>query len=676
MILSSLKARLFHRNNPTLSTAEMLKIAFNHHNHGKLDQAKTIYHQILKLEPNHADTLHLLGVLTSQSGQYEQAVKLINQAIEFKPETPNYYNNLGTVHYNHGYFKESMTACEQAVRLNPNFVDAQFNLGNALFKLIQYEQAVSAYQKAITLKPDHVDAQFNLGNVFKELNQQKAAIAAFNKTIDLNPKHADAYYYLGLMLEHQELLDEALTAFKQAVNFKPDYAEAYYNIGHILFRQEQFEDAVSAYQYSLQLKPDDADSYNNLGVVLREQGKYDESKNCIKKALELKPDFAEAYNNLAEALLIEGQFDESKSALMKAIEIMPEFAQAYKNLSTVKKFGSEDNEIILRIKSLLNNNEISEDSAIYLNFAIAKIYDDCKDYDLAFEHYKRGNELKHKRCDVNREADKNIINTRTDIFNSDFFKSNVNLGNLSKLPVFIVGMPRSGTTLVEQIIASHPQAYGAGELNYIGKEINYYIEHQLNSNDSTELKSYFDTTKIQLITEEYLKHLREYSSDALRITDKMPANFLHLGLIAYMFPKARIIHCQRDALDTCLSIYFQNFSLPMDFAYSLSDIGHWYRNYERLMAHWNEVLAKSILNVQYEKLVEFQEQESRKIINFLGLDWDDACLYFQNEPRTVLTASSWQVRQPIYKSSVKRWKHYEKYLAPLKEALGHNDKRS
>ena len=671
--MSSIKNRLFRRNRNNNAVEEMMNAAIEQHQQGNLAQAESFYRKVLDLKPDHADCLHLLGLLTSQNGQFEQAIELINKAIEHKPDASVYYNNLGVTYFNQGNYKDSVFACNNALKITPDFVDAYYNLGNALFKLGQFEDAAVSYQKVLNLNPGHIDSQFNLGNTYKELQNLDLAISAFKKTIELNTKHADAYYNLGLLLEDTGQLEEAKTAYGQAILCNPDYSEAYYNTGNILYRQKQYDAAVNAFNKSLQINPGYADACNNLGVVLREQKKYDESKKYIRKAIDLKPDFAEAYHNLAEALIIEGNFDESENALMKTIEIMPDYAHAYYSLSTIKKFSEKDSEIVHQIETLLNIKSIYDDDAIYLNFAIAKIFDDCKEYDLAFKYFKAGNKLKRKKYNINIAENEAKISSLIKTFDDDFFKSNFNIGSTSTLPVFIIGMPRSGTTLIEQIIANHHNAYGAGELNYIGENCNIVtkniIEHEINDLSTTELI----LEKFQNIIDGYTCELKSYSSNALRITDKMPTNFLYLGIIALLFPKSHIIHCQRNPLDTCLSIYFQNFSLPVEYAYSLTDIGNWYCGYNRLMKHWSEVLPVPVLNIKYEDLISSQHTESNKIIKYIGLDWDENCIVYQNANRPVLTASSWQVRQPIYKSSVERWKNYEKYLEPLKNILSENN---
>ena len=656
-------------NNQTAGNSEIILVAVDHHKRGELEKAETIYREILEDQPDHADCLHLLGVLNSQKCRYDQAIKLIKKAIQLNPGQANFFNNLGIAYYHQDQLEDAINACEQALKITPHFADANYNLGNAYFKLGQVEKAKTAYQNAIDINPEHVDAYFNLGSACGKLGENDIALDAFKKVTQLNPNHPEAFYNLGSLLEDKGLLEEAETAYNTTIILKPDHIEANFSIGNIYLTREQYDKAKSAYKNVLQLDPDHARAYINLGCVYQENEEFEKAKNAFYKAEQLEPDDPEIYNNIGVVCIKEGNFKEAEVAIKKALEINPEYCQAYEHYSGIKKFTRDDDKTINKIESMLKQNNLVDDDAIHLNFAIAKILDDCKEYDRAFSAYKQGNQLKRKKFNIDMKAYENNINLIKNTYNANFFDSITVTGNNSKLPVFIVGMPRSGTSLVEQIIASHPQACGAGELDYIGKAADTFMNHLLNSTYETGSSSNLDSTNLDFITGEYLAILKNYSGDAKRITDKMPGNFLHLGFIAFLFPNTRIIHCQRDPYDNCLSIYFQNFDRPHDYSYDLSDIGHRYRYYQGLMQHWHDVLPIPVLDIKYEKLVEDQEKESRRIIEYLGLEWDDSCLSFQKKRRTVLTASTWQVRQPIYKTSVKRWKNYEKYLGPLFEAL-------
>ncbi len=571
MMFPSLINRLFQRNNQDLSIEKLLQTAITYHSRGELDQAKNICQQILQKKPDHADSLHLLGVLTSQRGQFEQAVELISQAIELNPGVPDYYNNLGRLLYDQGRLEETMIALE----------------------------------KALQLKPDFYDAQKFLGIVFKDL----------------------------------WLLEDARAAFEKALN----------------------------------IRSDDAEIYDCLGLTLHLLREFDEAKYNIEKAIQIRPDYAPAYNNLAVVLQALGNFEEAKTAYDKALQLSPNNPNSIAGLAYLKKFTPADLEFIDRAESVLETLGESDSNIRLLYFALGKMLDDCGEFDRAFSHYEKANTLNREEYKLDPETEVQKVSVMIETFTPDLFEQCRGFGDPSRLPVFIVGMPRSGTSLVEQIIASHPQVYGAGELTQIGN-ISKTLHEYLNSDEQyPECMWQLDKNTTQSLVGDYLALLRDYSNDTARVTDKMPANFVHLGLISILFPQSYIIHCRRDPLDVCLSMYFNNMAGPQGYAFRLSDVGYWYRQYERLMDHWKKYLPIPILDVHYEELVNDQKNISRDLTEYLELDWDEHCVSFHETKRTVLTASNWQVKQPIYNSSLQRWKNYEKFLGPLKKVLKYDE---
>jgi tetratricopeptide (TPR) repeat protein len=582
--------------------AQSLQLAVHHHQTGQLQQAKAIYAEILRVYPNHADVLNLLGVIAGQTEQYSEALALISRAIEINSAVPDYHNNLGKV----------------------------------LQGLGRIEAAIDCYRKALDLRGDHVDALFNLGNALMRQRQFEAAVSCFEKVLRIAPDYADAHNNLGQALQEQGKIDAAVSAYQTALQINPNNATYHCNVGLILEKQGKIEEAISYYERTLQIAPDNVNAHNNLGNALSSLGKRDAAIISYKNALHHKPDHSLAHYNLA----------------------------------LIENHDSVNHEYIHRVESLLEVKDLEDKDAMHLHFALGKIYDDCGAYDKAFAHYRRGNKIKRKTIEFDANALEDLVSRLMRTFTREFFQERMAFQNSSDIPVFIVGMPRSGTTLVEQIIASHPQVYGAGELIYfLGAPT--MIPKQLQSSlPYPDCVTLIDEVTCHLLAEGYLSFLSTQCSTALRITDKLPSNFLNLGLISLVFPNAHIIHCQRHPLDTCLSIYTQNFETTIAYAYELSEIGDFYRQYARLMAYWGETISVPILDVSYEKLVQDQDPISHQIIEFLGLDWDDHCLSFYKTDRPVRTASAWQVRQPIYSHSIGRWKHYEAFLGPLKEQLG------
>ena len=334
-----------------------------------------------------------------------------------------------------------------------------------------------------------------------------------------------------------------------------------------------------------------------------------------------------------------------------------------------KRFTAEDRAEIDTLEAALTREKLRDSRRANIHYALGKAYDDCGEYDKAFEHFEHANEIEARRYRFNRERHVIALQKVKDHFPAALFERFAGAGSTSERPVFVVGMPRSGTTLVEQIIASHPSVHGADELTMIQQCTDRLAAEFGSERPYPECIGDIDAATIARFADEYLAHLRTHSTSALRVTDKMPANFWHLGFIALLFPHARVVHCRRDARDVCVSNYFQQYAQAHHYTYKLADLGLYYSSYRSLMRHWRSVLPLRMYEIDYERLVEDQETQSKKLIEYCGLEWDERCLEFHKTRRTVFTASHWQVRQPMYRRSSQRWKHYESHMGELFEAL-------
>jgi tetratricopeptide (TPR) repeat protein len=338
------------------------------------------------------------------------------------------------------------------------------------------------------------------------------------------------------------------------------------------------------------------------------------------------------------------------------------------------KVTKDNSHEIFEIENALENTSLSEDGCIYMDFALGKIHDDLGKYEEAFEYYQRANKQERAKHTFHPKDHHEFISKIIKCFGKDFIRSSHDWSNPSQKPVFIVGMPRSGTSLVEQVISSHPNAIGGGEIGFLF-EYEKTLVSETRANTYPDYMEWFDRQDADAVADSYLKlieNLSQKNEQCLRVTDKMPHNFLYLGLLHSIFPVARFIHCQRNPLDTCLSIYFQKFTLGHSYSYDLSEIGVSFAEYTRLMDHWDNVLPGVVHNIQYEDLIYKHEDSARRLIDFCGLEWHSKCLEFHKSSRPVLTSSNWQVRQPVYKSSLDRWKNYDAFLDPLKKILKTN----
>ena len=463
-------------------------------------------------------------------------------------------------------------------------------------------------------------------------------------------------------------LPEAERIYQQILQADPHQPVALHLLGVINHQRGENDVAVGLITKALAIAPDYAEAHNNLGNALRGLGKLDEAVASYHKALAIAPDFAEAHNNLGAALQDLGKLDEAVAAHHRALELKPDYAEAHNNLARSKTFKTGDPEIAV-MEALATDSALDDDKKLFVFFALGKAHEDIGEYDRAFECFASGNRLKHRIVGFRIADEEKAAERLMAVFDETLFARLDGVGHATETPVFIVGMPRSGTSLIEQILASHPHVHGAGESPVLGR-----IVHELPGTYPAEpypdCVSGIDGAGWRALGRAYMERLLGDAPAARRVTDKMPRNVELVGLIHLMLPNARVIHCIRDPLDTCLSCYTIRFEASQDFTYDLTDLGRYFRLYERLVDHWRRVLPAKLLDVRYEDVVDDLEGSARRLLDFCGLEWNDACLEFHKNDRIVRTASAIQVRQPIYRTSVERWRHYERHLGPLIEALG------
>jgi len=437
--------------------------------------------------------------------------------------------------------------------------------------------------------------------------------------------------------------------------------------GFALQQKGRLDEAITIYRMILKAHPRNARGWNFLGGAMVDKNDFQEARRCFETALGINPEAAEVHHNLGVVLRLLGNLDASHRHLEEALRLKPVYAEAYHNYVAAKKFEPGD-PLIDRIEDMLSNGDLDERDRCFGHFAASKVLDDMGEPARAFAHVREGNRLKGRTYDA--AADAEYFSRLRAVFDRTLFERYAGHGHASEAPVFVVGMPRSGTTLVEQVLASHPAVFGAGERNDMDAIAKALPRHVAGEPAFPECLRELDPSIPAKYASAYLQQVGAKAGGAVRLVDKNPHNFKLLGLIAIMFPNARIVHCRRSALDTCLSCYFQNFTKGQDFSFDLDDLAHFYRLYRGLMDHWRDVLPLPVLDLDYEDMVRDRERTMRGLIAFCGLGWDDQCGRFFETERPVRTASSWQVRQPIYASSMARWKAYEAELQPLIAALG------
>ena len=687
----------------TVTPDQAMELASQHQAAGRLAEAEGILRQVLTVKPNDAHALHLRGVIAYQAGQPQLATELIAKAIVQQNNMALFHCNLGEMFRQQGRLEEAIRHGRRAVALDPAMTMALGNLGIALYDTAQYDEAEACHLRALELVPGALQSLNNMGSIQRSRGDKKAAAEWYRKALAVQPEFLDSLSNLGAVLVEDEHAEEAAPFLERALQLRAAYPEALCNLGLVRLKMDRLDEATALFRRSLELKPrypealiglartlheqDDldaaeallrqavdaapqmVDAHCQLGTVLTEQGMAEEAEAAYKQALAIDPAQADALAGLGNLRLEAGAIDEAETLLKEAVAIAPDNVGARFHLTQVKKV-KPGNENLAALEALAPGaSDMSAEKQIALHYALGKAYDDLEDYDRAFPRFMEGAKIKRSKLNYDSRADVARVARIADIVTPDFIARLQGAGNGSDTPVFVLGMPRSGTTLTEQIIASHPDVFGAGELS----DLMEIAQQQPVGNDFLpypENLNRLDATTLTAWGNDYVKRLKRRAPKARRITDKMPANYLALGLIPLLLPNAKIVHVMRNPVDTCVSCFTRLFNRHQDATYDLAELGRHYAAYARLMQHWRALLPGRVLEVQYEDIVADMEGQARRLIDFAGLEWNDACLAFHKTQRSIRTASVTQVRQPIYSSSVERWRHYEQFLGPLLEGLG------
>lgn len=511
--------------------------------------------------------------------------------------------------------------------------------------------AVPGASKRVPTLLAQADALFAEGKYADAVNRLREALESA-------PRHANAHANLGVTLCKLGRYGEGERELRHAIALDETCPRAHLTLGTLLRARGDLAASETALRRAVEQDRRDAQALVDLGLTLGMRGRLGDARDCFEKAMRLKPRSANTLCGLAWLATREGRFEEAERLYRGALESEPRHTVALASLAQLRPMTAADGDWFASVEQMLAGDVSSLEEA-KLRYALGKYFDDLRMYSRAFEQYKRANELQKalaRRYDrADREA---FVDDMIRVYTRDRLARPSQGASESTRPVFVVGMMRSGTSLVEQIIASHPGAMGAGELEFWNATV---LKHQ-----QTLRREVPDEDFVRQVADSYSALLNGHSKDAERVVDKAPGNAEYLGLIHAVFPKARILYLRRDPVDVCLSCYFQDFGSVASFTFDLSDLAHHYREHHRLIAHWRSVLPTDVfLEVPYAELVQDQEGWSRRIIEFIGLPWDSKVLEFHKTERAVITASHWQVRQKIYSSSVGRWKNYQKFVGPL-----------
>ena len=652
-----------------------LQQALSLHRAGRLKEAEAGYRRVLATQPGDPDALHYLGLIAHQSGRYADAVDLIRQAIAARPR-PTFWYNLAQAHLAQRDAAAAEDALKQTLAAVPDHAEALFHLGGLCRARGDVPAAIDCYRRAVAAKAPFADAQVNLGMLLNEAGDPTQAIAHLEAADRLRPNDPEILNNLGLVRKRIDPL-RAIEDFRRALGADPKFAVAAASLAALLISLGRHREAISALEAALEAKGDDIGLRMLLAAACAGADRTEDAIANYEKAAAADPRSAHPLVALGRLYRQMGRFERAYDCYREARERDPDDWDALLGiLSHLKSRMPEDE--VARIASRVDDQTLSSERRRQLHFAISRYREATGDYDDAFSHMREANALRRLELEARSgpydpAGETARVDSTISAFDADYFDRVSGWGADSELPVFIVGMPRSGTSLCEQILASHSQVFGAGELPDIGRIARAFQRQFGEENGSAIGSSYaghMTREVVRLTADEHVERLNLLAPEALRIVDKMPLNYYRLGLIATLFPRARIIHCRRDPVDTCLSCFSRNLPFLPIWASDLRAIGQVYCEYQRLMAHWCRVLPIGILEFTYEDVVSDLARSARRLVEYCGLEWDEDCLEFHRTDRQVKTASIEQVRQPIYLSSIGRWKRFERHLAPLLETLG------
>ncbi len=637
-------------------------------NSGDLINAAMAVERGLQLDANSADLMHLGGQLALHSGDVERGIGLIRSAIRIQPKVAVFHYNLANALALTGELEGALKSFRRALRLNPNDADTFSNMGILLVKCRQLEDAERAFSEAVRLRPDDAKAQLNLAICNAQLRRPEKAEEAIRKVDKLVP-HADAdllhqigNIYRGLGRNHVARL-----YYERALRKKPQAPETLLALGDVLSRSGGNRKALEVLR-ELQAARYDLNFVNPaIARILANLGETNEARALLSGATETCGDNTDYLLRIADEYALIGDFDQQESILRKVLALDPGNVDAFHMLAFApgRKLEPAD---ARRLCEFAEDRELEIDTRVRISFSLGNHFRYAEDYDRSFRYYDLGNRLKGYRFDHAgyleglEKVEKQL--TR------EFFAERKEWGSESGLPVLIVGMPRSGTTLLEQVLSAHPQIHGAGEYGRVSDVCAIADKPVPNFHRDIATAFTLDQEGVAQHAAEYLEQMQRVNLEAARfVTNKLPQNFEELGLFGLLFPHAPIIHIKREPRDNLLSVFFHDFHGTHEYAYDQRALGSYYRLYERLMAHWTSVIPNPILELQYEDLIGGLPDKARELAAFLDIAFDDRMLRFYEQERSVKTASRWQVRQPVYTSSIARWKPYARHLKPLFQAL-------
>ena len=636
------------------------------------------------------------------AGDPVAAEKLCREAVERNPKDVNMSGLLGAVLIKRRRLDEAEQVLKQTIALAPTFAKAHEDLGYVLLEQERYEEAVEVLQKAARLDPKLDAARFNLGKALASAGRGKEADAAFEASFELsperkklalaakhhqegriedaeqlyrqvlnnNPRNVDALRMLAMVAATAKRYDDAERLLRKAVGIAPDFLTAVVDLGRVLKEQDRFEEAIDCLKNAIAINPNNPHTHFLLASAYSPAALNHEAAREYRRALDLAPEHPGALLGLGNALKTIGKQDEAIKAYRDCIRVRPDNGEIYWSLANLKTYRFSDEQIAEMAARVDNPEGLTEQSEVNFLFALGKAHDDRQDYDKAWRYYARGNGKQRMLAQYDPVQTETINDAIVEVFDKALLEEKAGKGCPDRAPIFVLGLPRSGSTLVEQILASHSQVEGTSELPYLGRVAMSLNRNRADGVNYPEAVRELEAAHLTALGEDYINYAQLHRTEGKPFfIDKMPNNFPTIGFLNLILPQAKIIDARRHPLDACVGNFRQHYAKGQTFSYDLTDLGEYCLQYLRMMDHWHQALPGRILTVQYEEMVMDFESQARRLLDHCELPWEEACGRFYETERPVRTASSEQVRQPIYTGALNFWRNYERHLDELVEIV-------
>ncbi len=624
----------------------------------------------LDQNPGCTDHIRLLGLALIKQNRTAEAEEQLRFALSLEPEFPQLHEDLGSVLAMQSRFEEAIPAFEKAIQLQPALPLAQKKLGQALAAVGRGEDADEAFKEYIDKDPER--AAISKGVELQRSDKHDEAIEIFRAVLKKNPNNVNAMRHLAKSLWHSKKgIGDAEALLRRATQQATDFTAAWLTLGGLLMDLNKFMDAITAFDRAAKLEPKKAEAWAGLGSAYGRAMYPEKAVKAYERAIEISGDVPATLSSYAWELKTVGDQDAALTAYRRAIKVKPRFGPAYWSMANLKIFNFTDAEIEVMLEQV-EREDLTEIEDIHFRFALGKAMEDKKDYERAWHFYNTGNQRQRMTVEYEPSELEKRQTTIKDVFDAQFLIERAGVGFDVRDPIFIVGLPRSGSTLVEQILASHSQVEGTSELPVLGRITESIGRYRTDGVRYPEGVRDLRDKDLRAYGREYIEECQRHRiTEKPRFTDKLPNNFPMMGFAHLILPNATIINARRHPFDTCLGAYKQLFGQGQNFTYDMLDLAHYYQQYDATMKHWHAVLPGKVLDVHYEATVTDLEYQVRRILEHCGLPFEESCLRFYESERAVKTASSEQVRQPIYSSALGKWRRYEKHLGIWREQLGY-----